>query len=108
MGGIVTSTAAGAEAAPANTAHTRSVQAPAPSAVHTAALYQKHVKSTTYSVSIFTSPTGQDTWGTWYSCQNFYTDRTDGSRYHTWVNIGGVSRDAWVTSSSNYVASGWC
>jgi hypothetical protein len=106
-GGAVTTTAADAQAGPRPV--TVSAARPGPTGVATSAtLYQKHVKSTTYSVTVFTSPSGQDTWGTWYSCQNFYTDRTDGIRYHTWVNVGGVTRDAWVTSSSDYVASGWC
>lgn len=72
------------------------------------ALYEKHVKSNTSSVRVFTSATGEGTWGSWGPCTNFYTDRTDGSRYHTWVVVGGVTYDAWVTSSSDYIAPGWC
>lgn len=71
-------------------------------------LYQKHVKSTTDSVRVFKTWWGSETWGSWGPCTNFYTDRTDGSRYHTWVSVNGTTYDAWVTSDTQYVASGWC
>jgi hypothetical protein len=69
------------------------------------AWYPKHVKSTVSEIRVFTSPYGNDIYGYYGPCTNFWTDRTDGSRYHI-VLPGGV--DAWVTSDSAYVAPGHC
>lgn len=67
--------------------------------------YPKHVKSTVSSVRVFTSPTGQNIYGHFGPCHNFWTDRNDGGRYHI-VLTGGV--DAWVTADSQWVAQGHC
>ncbi|GAA3049772.1 hypothetical protein LV79_004483 [Actinokineospora globicatena] len=67
--------------------------------------YPKHVKSTVSDVRVFTSATGQNIYGLWGACTNFYTDRNDGGRYHVLLT-GSV--DAWVTASSAYVADGHC
>jgi hypothetical protein len=99
---------AGSSAVAATGTSAAMVSAATPGGFQVQALFQKHVKSTTQSVTVFSSPTGSGSYGSWGPCTNFWTDRTDGIRYHTWVSIGGTTVDAWVTSDSTWVASGWC
>lgn len=106
--GPVTATSAQARTDSAAIPRATANQAKPPNGAQLSTLYQKHVKSTTSSVRVFTTWNGSEIWGTWGPCTNFYTDRTDGSRYHTWVSVSGQTRDAWVTSDTQYVASGWC
>ncbi|WP_131742293.1 hypothetical protein [Actinomadura roseirufa] len=96
--GIGTTATAQASAAPASP---HAVKAPA----HYT-WYPKHVKSNVNNVTVFTSPGGGGSYGTWGACHNFEVDRTDPpyNRYHTTWG----SADAWVTSDSDYIADGWC
>jgi hypothetical protein len=75
-----------------------------PAPAGTQALSKKHVKSNVADVYVYTSSTGNVIWDTWGGCTNFYTDGINSGRYHTWWN----GANAWVTSNSTWVASGWC
>lgn len=104
--GVTQSASASADAPAASSAAVAAVSAE--DGLSTEALYQKHVKSNTSSIRVFTSPNGDGIYGYWGPCTNFYTDRNDGGRYHTWVVVNGVAVNAWVTADSAYVADGWC